>query len=182
MKNSLKINKPEVAEYVYKESQRVIEEYDLDLFRIDYNAVGTGQGSVTLKDGFVENDHWRYYENTFHLFEQLHQEYPDLILQQCSCGAARNDYATVSKFHEAYLTDGLRIPRIFQVFSGHSLALPPEILMILAGADGCYSVGTSEDLEGIIYKATTFDFYTGPSKGIYSKFTPGNKKTMTKRK
>ncbi len=142
----LKINKPEVAEYVYKESQRVIEEYDLDLFRIDYNAVGTGQGSVTLKDGFVENDHWRYYENTFNLFEQLHKDYPDVILQQCSCGAARNDYATVSKFHEAYLTDGLRIPRIFQVFSGHSLALPPEILMILAGADGCYSVGTSEDL------------------------------------
>ncbi len=145
--DALKIGKPEVAAYVYQESQRVIEDYELDLFRIDYNAVGTGQGSVTPKDGFVENDFWRYYENTYDIFERLHKKYPDLILQQCSCGAARNDFATVSRFHESYLTDGLRIPRIFQVFSGHSLALPPEILMILAGADGCYSVGTSENLD-----------------------------------
>ena len=145
----LNIHEPEVYDYVCEESKRVIEEYDLDLFRIDFNAVGmgVGPGANRIKDGLTENIYWRYYEKAFDLYERIHEEYPDVIMQQCSCGAARNDYATVSRFHESYLTDGLRIPRIFQVFSGQSLALPPEILMILAGADGCYSVGTSEDLE-----------------------------------
>ena len=142
----LRMDKPEVAEYVFQESQRVIEDYGVDLFRIDFNAVGTGQGPFSKKDGIEENNYWRYYENAFGMYEKLHEMYPDVILQQCSCGAARNDYATVSRFHESYLTDGLRIPRIYQVFSGQSLALPPEVLMILAGADGCYSVGTSENL------------------------------------
>ncbi len=145
--DALKINDPEVAAYVEKEWRRIIEDYDLDLFRLDFNAFGTKQGAHTPKGGFSENNYWRYYENFFAIVDRIRHDYPDLILQQCSIGGARNDLATVGRFDETYLTDGLRIPRLLQVYSGQSLVLPPEIFVTLIGADGCYSVGTSEDLE-----------------------------------
>ncbi len=156
--DALKINDPEVAEYVEKEWRRIIEEYDIDLFRLDFNAFGTKQGAQTERDGFTENNYWRYYENFFAIVERLRKDYPNVIFQQCAIGGGRNDYATVSRFDESYLTDGLRIPRLFQVYSGQSLALPPEIFVTLIGADGCYSVGTSEDLN--TYFRATFTLGT----------------------
>ena len=156
--DALKINDPEVAKYVEKEWRRIIEEYDLDLFRLDFNAFGTKQGAHTPKDGFSENNFWRYYENFFGMVKRIRKDYPDLIMQQCSIGGARNDLATVGEFDEAYLTDGLRFPRLFQSYSGQSLVLPPEIFVTLIGADGCYSVGTSEDLN--TYFRATFTLGT----------------------
>ncbi|MCK5853281.1 alpha-galactosidase, partial [bacterium] len=156
--DALKINDPEVAKYVEKEWRRIIEDYDLDLFRLDFNAFGTKQGAHTPKDGFSENNFWRYYENFFGMVDRIRKDYPDVIFQQCSIGGARNDLATVGKFDETYLTDGLRFPRVLQSYSGQSLVLPPEILVTLIGADGCYSVGTSEDLN--TYFRATFTLGT----------------------
>lgn len=156
--DALKINNAEVAIYVEKEWRRIIEEYDIDLFRLDFNAFGTKQGALTEKDGYLESSFWRYYENFFAIVDRLQEDYPEVIFQQCSIGGARNDYATVGHFDEAYLTDGLRFPRLLQSYSGQSLALPPEIFVTLIGADGCYSVGTSEDLG--TYLRTTFTLGT----------------------
>jgi len=156
--DALKINDPEVAQYVEQEWRRIIEEYEIDLFRLDFNSYGTRQGAHTLKDGILESNYWRYYENFYDIVDRIRKDYPNLILQQCSIGGGRNDFGIVGKFHEAYLTDGLRIPRLFQVYSGQTLALPPEIFVTLIGADGCYSVGTTENLN--TYLRATFTLGT----------------------
>ncbi|MGC8863313.1 MAG: hypothetical protein ACP5R5_11130, partial [Armatimonadota bacterium] len=39
-------------------------------------------------------------------------------------------YGTASRFHENYLTDGLAMPNVLQVYSGQTVALPPEVLVI----------------------------------------------------
>jgi len=39
----------------------IIEDYDIDLFRIDHNKGSIMEGTTTDRDGCVENDYWRYY-------------------------------------------------------------------------------------------------------------------------
>ena len=130
----LNLTRPEVGEYVESELVRLIEGYELDLFRLDYNPLFTYEGSATSRDGYVENNYWRYYEAFYSLFERIQKRYPNLILQQCAVGGARNDLGVVSRFHEAYLTDVLWLPHVLQNYSGLSMGLPPEIIVTAFGA------------------------------------------------
>ena len=145
--NALKIGMPEVAAYVESELSKLIERYGIDLYRLDYNTGETMEGAETPKDGFIENNYWRYYSNFYDMMERIHAKYPNVILQQCAQGGARNDLGTAGRFHETYLTDGLRIPLALQLYSGQTLALPPEIFIILLGADGTIGVGSTENLD-----------------------------------
>ncbi|UCD36988.1 MAG: alpha-galactosidase [Fidelibacterota bacterium] len=140
-KGILNLTKPEVANYVESELCRIIDQYSLDLYRLDYNPIFTGEGPSTPRDGFMENNYWRYYEVFYAIFEHIQKKYPDLILQQAAAGGARNDLGTVGRFHEAYLTDGLDMPRVLQVYSGQTLALPPEILVIGLGEGSDLGLG-----------------------------------------
>ena len=125
----LDLSKPEVAAYVESELTRIIERYKLDMYRLDYNPFATFDGPSTERSGFRENNYWRYYEAFYGLFERVHKKYPDLILQQCAAGGGRNDLGTASRFHETQVTDGNMMPRVLQIYSGQTLALPPETLI-----------------------------------------------------
>ncbi len=146
-KNILDLGRREVAEYVEGELTRLIETYHLDLFRLDYNPLFTLEGPSTERWGYDENNYWRYYEAFYSMFDRIHRRYPDLILQQAAAGGARNDLGTSGRFHETYLTDGLRVPHVLQVYSGQTLALPPEAFVIGLGADGGSSKGRPMNLD-----------------------------------
>ncbi|MFH1742489.1 MAG: glycoside hydrolase family 36 protein [bacterium] len=135
-KNIINLTIPEAAAWVESELTRLIETYNLDLFRLDYNPIYTFEGPETLRHGFMENNYWRYYEAFYDMFERIHRKFPDLILQQCSAGGARNDLGTASRFHESYLTDGLWMPNVLRSYCGQTLGLPPEILVTAFGAFG----------------------------------------------
>lgn len=128
-KGILDLTRPEVAAYAESELSRIIEQYRLDLWRLDYNPFFTFDGTRTQRDGYLESNYWRYYEAFYGLCERIRARYPDLILQQCAAGGARNDLGTVGQFHEAYLTDGLSMPHVLRVYAGATMALPPEILI-----------------------------------------------------
>ncbi|MGD8750564.1 MAG: alpha-galactosidase [Anaerolineales bacterium] len=149
-KNVLKLTIPEAAAWTESEIRRLIEQYELDLYRVDYNPSFTYDGPTTERDSIVENNYWRYYDVFYNLYEGLRKDYPKLILQQCAAGGARNDLGTASRFHEIYLTDGLSLPRELQVYSGLTLGLPPEVLLILHGADGGRGMGKPQSLDTIL--------------------------------
>jgi len=161
----LNLTIPEAAAWMESEICRLIEQHHLDLLRLDYNPGFTYDGPVTVRDGIVENNYWRYYEVFYDLYERLQKKYPDLILQQCASGGARNDLGTVSRFHESYLTDGLSLPRELQIYSGLTLGLPPEIFGILHGADGTQGmVGKPQNLDTILrmsYATSTPQIFVG---------------------
>jgi len=142
-KGILNLTKPEVADYAETELCRIIEQYKLDLYRLDYNPFFTYEGPSTSRDGFTENNYWRYYEAFYGMFERIQKKYPALILQQCAAGGGRNDLGTAGRFHEAYLTDGLDMPRVLQVYSGQTLALPPEIFVIGLGEGSDMGLGSA---------------------------------------
>jgi alpha-galactosidase len=146
-KDVLNLARPEVAAHVESEITLLVDRYDLDLFRLDYNPLFTHEGASTPRDGFVENNYWRYYEAFNSIYETIRKKYPKLILQQAAAGGARNDLGTAARFHESYLTDGLRVPHVLQIYSGQSLALPPEVFVIGLGADGGLPTGHPENLE-----------------------------------
>lgn len=129
----LNLTKPEVAAWLESEINRVITEYKVDLFRLDYNPGYPGDGHATSYDGFSENDYWRYYDVLYAMIDRLRVKYPNVIFQQAAEGGKRNDLGISGRFHESYLTDGLMTPRVLRDYCGQSLSLPPEIFVIGLG-------------------------------------------------
>jgi alpha-galactosidase len=146
-KNVIDLTRPGAADYVEREIANLIEAHGLDLFRLDYNPLFTFEGAVTERDGIRESNYWRHYDALFDLYERIQVKFPDLVLQQAAAGGARNDLGIASRFHENYLTDGLRVPHVLQVFSGLSMSLPPETFVIGLGADGGVARGHPMNME-----------------------------------
>ena len=113
---------------------RLIEQYDLDLFRIDFNPLYTYEGAQTQRGNVTESNYWRYYEAFYGMFERVQRSFPHVTFQQCSAGGARNDLGMTSRFHEAYLTDLLWLPHVLQNYAGMTMGTSPERIVIAFGA------------------------------------------------
>ena len=125
----LRLDQPEVAAYFETELFRILGEYKPDLYRHDFIPVPlfTYEGPSALHGGFMENAYWRYYDAYYRVWERVHEKYPDLILQMCSNGGAREDLAMLEHFHETYTNEG-DLAAILASYSGKTLSLPPEVL------------------------------------------------------
>jgi alpha-galactosidase len=136
MGGQLDLTNPEAARWMESEIRRVIEENKLDFFRLDYNT-GLGRGINGMRDGFVENGYWRYYENLYAIYGRLRQRFPDVIFENCAGGGARTDIGMVRWFHHTDVTDWQIAPRSFMITNGMTMALPPESVdRLLGGQSG----------------------------------------------
>ena len=70
----LDLTKPEVAAWVESEIARLIQKYDLDMFRLDYNH-SVEEGGNQMKDGFTENLMWRYVDSLYGIFDRIHKRF-----------------------------------------------------------------------------------------------------------
>lgn len=132
-KNILDLTKPEVAAHVEAQLSCLIERYDLDLYREDYNSPFTGELRLAVRDDLTENEFWLYYATWYGIIDRIHKKYPTTILQQCAAGGMPNDLGMAAQWHEPYLTDGLNMPHLSQNYSGQTLSLPPENFVIAFG-------------------------------------------------
>lgn len=169
----LNLTKPEVADWMEAEICRIIEHYQPDLYRLDYNPLFTYGGPETDRDGFRESNYWRYYEAFYGIYERVQRRYPDVILQQCAAGGARNDLGTAGHFHETYLTDGLWMPHVLRAYSGQTLALPPEALVVAIGAPGWK--GPLETYLRCIFSLSTPLLAFGPAPSVEELSPPARK-------
>ena len=136
MGGQLDLTNPEVASWMESEIARVIEENKLDFFRLDYNT-GPGRGIKGMRDGFIENGYWRYYENLYAIYSRLRQRFPNVIFENCAGGGARTDIGMVRWFHHTDVTDWQIAPRSFMITNGMTMALPPESVdRLLGGQSG----------------------------------------------
>lgn len=133
---------PEAAAWVESEIARMIEEYGLDLFRLDYN------GSYRLmlcsedKNGLPENTHLRYYQNTNAMFERLRRRFPDVIFENCASGGGRTDVGFVKNFTHTWVSDWNVAPRSFAITNGMTMVLPPECVDRLFSGMNCHTRGS----------------------------------------
>jgi alpha-galactosidase len=139
------VAKPEVAAWMESEIARLIQKYDLDMFRIDYNST-VNEGGNQLKDGFVESTMWRHVENLYAMFDRLRAHFPHVIFQNCAGGGGRLDFGMLRRFHNTELSDWMRAPRGLKILNGMTWILPPEILLRTFGTE-VGDHGTDGDLD-----------------------------------
>ena len=135
--SELDLTRPDVANWMEEQINRVVAEYELDLFRLDYN-INTWEGGQRMHDGFIENTLWRHYEALYGIFDRLRQRFPKLILENCSSGGGRTDIGLVSRFHHTWVTDWQLAPRSARIVNGMTMSLPPEYVdrNVGVGQDG----------------------------------------------
>jgi alpha-galactosidase len=143
----LDMSNPAVAEWMESEIARIIQRYDLDMFRIDYNST-VNEGGNHIKDGFVESTMWRHVENLYAMFDRLRARFPRVIFQNCAGGGGRLDLGILRRFHNTELSDWMRAPRGLKILNGMTWILPPEILLRTFGTEvGDHATDGDVDLQ-----------------------------------
>jgi len=139
MLSQLNMAIPEAAAWAEAELSRVIEEYKIDIFRLDYNLSqhqlqNRYDGVHGQENGFV-----RYYQNTVAMYERLRRKYPNVIFENCAGGGGRTDVGFVRNFTHTWVTDHNVAPRSFAITNGMTMALPPEMVDRLVSGMGCHT-------------------------------------------
>ncbi|KAF1297395.1 alpha-galactosidase [Enterococcus sp. JM4C] len=91
----LDFRNPDVQTFADEIISRVVEEYGVGYIKMDYNidaGAGTDLDSDSLGDGLLE--HNRAYLTWL---DRQFEKYPDLIIESCSSGGMREDYALLSR-------------------------------------------------------------------------------------
>lgn len=90
----LDFRNPEVRKYCTDTVDRLIRDYGIDYFKIDYN-VTTGPGSDldcdSTGDAMLE-----HYRCLYEWYRDLYRRHPDLVIENCGSGAQRMDYGILS--------------------------------------------------------------------------------------
>jgi alpha-galactosidase len=132
----LDLTNPDAARWMEQQIIHVIEENQLDFFRLDYNT-HPGRGIKVVRDGFVENGYWRYYDTLYGIYDRLRARFPAVIFENCAGGGGRTDIGMVRRFGHTDITDWQIAPRSFSITNGMTMALPPEYVdRLLGGQDG----------------------------------------------
>jgi alpha-galactosidase len=135
----LDLSRPEVVQYVEGHVCRLIERYQLDMFRLDYN-VDAWEGGFNPREGRQENTLWRHVEAIHGIFDRVGRRYPRVQLENCASGGGRCDLGMLRYFTTTWVSDWLRMPRTARILSGMSMALPPEFInrtfgQVMQGSD-----------------------------------------------
>ena len=138
MGSQLDLTNPAAARWMEEQIVRVITEYELDFFRLDYNT-NPSAGLRTMRDGYVENGYWRYYETLYAIYDRLRARFPAVIFENCAGGGGRTDIGMVRRFSHTWVTDWQIAPRSFTITNGMTMALPPEYVDRLIGGQGGYA-------------------------------------------
>lgn len=126
------LTNPAAQAWMEAELTRVIEQHQLDVFRLDYNTMPC-EGGQTQHAGYWENTRWRYYEFIYALYERIQRRFPGLILENCAGGGGRTDLGMLSRFHYTQVTDWPILPRAARILNGMTIALPPDRLLFWTG-------------------------------------------------
>ncbi len=129
----LNLANPVAKSYLQYILEAMVKQYGLDMYRNDFNSPLKGEGLTTVRDGFVEAEYWPQYQALHDVYDRIHQEFPDLILQQASAGGTRMDLGTVTRFSENYTSDRVTMPFVYRMLAGYTVYLPPETLVTPIG-------------------------------------------------
>lgn len=132
----LDFTNPEAAAWAEEEIVRVITEYKLDLFRIDYN-LGSKQYFYLKEGKRSEYGSVKHYEAVYAMYERLKKRFPDVIFENCAGGGGRTDLGMMRAFNHTWVSDWQNAPRSLYITSGMTLVLPPErVDRLVAGMGG----------------------------------------------
>ena len=155
----LDLTNPDAAQWMEDQIGKLITEHELEFFRLDYNVSGLGAGAYTVRDGFVENSYWRYYETLYAIYDRLRARFPDVIFENCAGGGGRSDIGMIRRFSHTWVTDWQVAPRSFTVTNGMTMALPPEYVdRVLMGQLGFRAADFDHQARQLLFVRPTVGF------------------------
>jgi alpha-galactosidase len=157
----LDLTNPAAARWMEEQICRVVTEYELEFFRLDYNV--NGAPAQQVRDGFTENSYWRYYEALYACYDRIRARFPNLILESCAGGGGRTDIGMVRRFSHTWVTDWQIAPRAFAITNGMTMALPPEYVDRLIGGQSGYTTADFDfQARLLLFVRPTMGFFTPP--------------------
>jgi len=115
---------PQVIEHVTAVVDRVVRDYGIGYIKMDYNiepGIGTEVNADSFGDGLLQ--HERAYLSWL---DDLFVKYPDLIIENCSSGGLRMDYALLKRHSIQSTSDQEDFMRYATIAANSPLALTME--------------------------------------------------------
>jgi len=120
----LDFRNPEVREFAYRIIKRVVEDYGIGYIKMDYNinaGAGTELKADSVGDGLLE--HNRAY---LRWLDEIVEKYPHLIIENCSSGGMRMDYALLSRHSIQSTSDQLDYRLYAYIAASSPIGATPE--------------------------------------------------------
>ncbi len=120
----LDFRNPQVIDYVNGVMDRLIREYGIGYIKMDYNiepGIGTELYTDSIGDGLL--GHERAY---LAWLDSIFTRYPDLIIENCSSGGLRIDYAMLSRYSIQSTSDQDDYRRYATIAANSPTGLTPE--------------------------------------------------------
>lgn len=136
----LDFRSPKVREHASAVIDRVVNEYGVGYIKMDYNieaGVGTETDADSFGDGLLK--HNRAY---LAWLDEIMQKYPSLIIECCSSGGMRMDYAMLERAHLQSVSDQESYKNTALVSSNMATAILPE-----QGAIWSYPLASGDENE-----------------------------------
>lgn len=120
----LDFRSPEVIAHANEVITRLVEEYGVGYIKMDYNinaGIGTETNADSVGAGLLE--HNRAYLNWL---DQTFEKYPELVIENCSSGGMRMDYAMLSRYSIQSTSDQEDYVNYATIAAGSPAVLTPE--------------------------------------------------------
>ncbi|MFP4977273.1 alpha-galactosidase [Paenibacillus sp. CN-4] len=115
---------PAVIKHADEVIRRLVEDYGVGYIKMDYNinaGVGTEQDADSVGDGLLQ--HNRAY---LAWLDRVFAKYPDLVIENCSSGGMRMDYAMLSRHSIQSTSDQENYMNYAAIAAASPAALTPE--------------------------------------------------------
>jgi alpha-galactosidase len=120
---------PDVQEWAYQTLARLINEYNCDWIKVDFN-LDPGAGCRRTDHGHqAEDGLYEHYRGYYRTLERIHHDFPEVVLENCSSGGLRIDLGMLQRTHMTFLSDPDWPEHDLQIFWGASTMLAPNVLL-----------------------------------------------------
>ncbi|MBO5935638.1 MAG: alpha-galactosidase [Clostridia bacterium] len=130
---------PEALKWCEDELARMIQEYNMDMLRVDNNC------SYRSYHGISETGEClslRRFGAVYKMYDNLRKRFPHVIFENCAGGGGRTDLGMMKYFSHTWVSDNQRAPYSVMITNGMTLALPPEKVDRLFAGMGCHDQGS----------------------------------------
>lgn len=118
-----------VQDWAYATLARLITEYSADWIKIDFN-LDPGAGCNRTDHGHGAGDGlYEHYLGYYRVMQRIHQDFPHVVLENCSSGGLRIDLAIMRYTFMTFLSDPDWAVHDLQIFWGASTMLAPDVLL-----------------------------------------------------
>lgn len=120
---------PAAREWAYQTLARLIREFGADWIKVDFN-LDPGAGCNRTDHGHQEGDGlYEHYRGYYSVLTRIRQDFPDVVLENCSSGGLRIDLGMLRHTHMTFLSDPDWPVHDLQIFWGASAMLAPNVLL-----------------------------------------------------